>query len=323
MRGGPRPARAAPFRAGEANGQPDAFVVPIRITGDLAAAHPVAFNLTLVGALLVVGAALWASPRTSVIVAALSLCGVTWWLAQDFGVLGGTATDPNTALPLGLLLLAAAPWWPERADAPRPVRARAPRTGVDAGAAALVALGITVTVVAPLALAAALARSADASAVTADSSGGLRRIPPRAAPAFRFVDQRGEQVSTASLRGKIIVLTFLDPVCNTDCPLVAAQLALADRELGPLADRVEFVALNTNPVFNRVADVATFTRSHYLADLPNWHFVTGSVDAVDRTLVAYGITVVVPAAGMIEHSEAIYFITRGRASGRVPRRRCR
>lgn len=32
----------------------------------------------------------------------------TWWLGQDFGGLfTGTSTDPNTALPMGVFLLAA------------------------------------------------------------------------------------------------------------------------------------------------------------------------------------------------------------------------
>ena len=50
------------------------------------------------------------------LVATLVLCGATWWLAQDFGVLGGLATDPNTALPLGLLIASALPGW--RAERP-------------------------------------------------------------------------------------------------------------------------------------------------------------------------------------------------------------
>jgi hypothetical protein len=35
--------------------------------------------------------------------------GVLWWLGQDFGVLGGVGTDPNTA-PVFALVLGAAAW---------------------------------------------------------------------------------------------------------------------------------------------------------------------------------------------------------------------
>ena len=39
------------------------------------------------------------------------MCGATWWLAQDFGVFGGFATDPSAGLPLGLLIATALPHW--------------------------------------------------------------------------------------------------------------------------------------------------------------------------------------------------------------------
>jgi len=111
------------------------------------------------------------------------------------------------------------------------------------------------------------------------------------------------------LTGKLVVLTFLDPVCTSDCPLIANQLAIADRELGSLAQQVEFVAIDTNPMFHFVSDVDAFTQSHGLGGFANWHFLCGAPDTVEGVLAAYGISVVVPAVGMIQHSEAMYFIT--------------
>jgi cytochrome oxidase Cu insertion factor (SCO1/SenC/PrrC family) len=109
----------------------------------------------------------------------------------------------------------------------------------------------------------------------------------------------------------VVVLTFLDPVCTSDCPVIGAQLGMADRRLGPLARRTEFVALDTNPVFHGRADVAAFTASHYLGDLPNWHFLWGSPDQIQRLLADFGVSVNVPTVGMIEHSEALYFADTG------------
>jgi cytochrome oxidase Cu insertion factor (SCO1/SenC/PrrC family) len=112
----------------------------------------------------------------------------------------------------------------------------------------------------------------------------------------------------SALRGKLVLLTFLDPVCTSDCPLIANQLAIADGQLGPLAQQVEIVAIDTNPTFHLVTDVQAFTDSHGLGGLTNWHFLCGPPDRLQDVLSAYGISVDVPTVGMIEHSEGMYFI---------------
>ena len=57
------------------------------------------------------------------------------------------------------------------------------------------------------------------------------------APGFTLTSQDGRQVSLASLRGKVVLLTFLDPVCTTDCPLIAQEMRSADAMLGSQGER--------------------------------------------------------------------------------------
>lgn len=298
------------FVDGARRSQPGPLVRPIARLASLATNDAAALNAVIIVVLVSVATALWFTGRAAVIVAAIVLCAATWWLAQDFGVLGGTATDPNAALPLGLLLATALPGWSRAtrsAAAPAPAAAsRRVRTSLGAG---VVTLAVGLGLVVPAILTSTLGRPADAVAVAADSSGGWRRIPPRPAPAFALTDQRGKPVSSASLRGKLVLLTFLDPVCTSDCPLIANQIAVADRELGSLAQRVEFVAVDSNPIFHYVADVNAFTESHGLGTLSNWHFLCGASDTVQGVLADYGISVDVPAVGMIQHSEGMYVIT--------------
>ena len=52
------------------------------------------------------------------------------------------------------------------------------------------------------------------------------------APAFHLVDQAGRPVSLSDLRGKTVALTFLDPVCTSDCPLIAQEFRDANSLLG-------------------------------------------------------------------------------------------
>ena len=298
---------AAPFAAGAALPQPALLSRPLAGLALLAGDHPAAVNATTIALVAAAAVALWVSGRTAVLASVLVLCAATWWFAQDFGVLGGLASDPNTALPLAVLLASALPAWPrpaERAAAARPEHRT--RVGLVAGAVALALLGVLVV---PASLAAVVPGPPDATALAANSQGGVQAIPHRPVPRFTLVDQRGRQYSTADLHGRLLLVTFLDPVCSSDCPLIANQLASADRRLGGLRDRVDIVAIDTNPVFNQIADVDAFTRSHGLGDLPNWHFVCGPTDTVQELLGRFGIAVDVPTVGMIEHSEGIYFVT--------------
>lgn len=303
---------AAPFAAGAEQRQPGIALWPITHLATAGATHPALVNAVTVALVAAAALAVWLSGRTAVLAPVLVLCAATWWLAQDFGVLGGMSTDPGTALPLGLLLVSALPGWsagaaPARAAEPGTQPAPA-RLRLGAGAA-VATLAVVLAVVLPLVMVAVLPGPADATAIAADSGGGLRTLPPRPLPDFALTDQRGAPVSTSSLRGKLVLVTFLDPVCDSDCPLIANQLAAADRQLGDLAGRVEIVALDTNPLFPRVEDVAAFTDSHGLTDLPNWHFICGPAASMQDLLAEFGVAVSVPTVGMIEHSEGIYFVT--------------
>src|SRR5690348_9289547 len=50
----------------------------------------------------------------------------------------------------------------------------------------------------------------------------LRDSPP--APDFTLRDQDGQSVRMASLRGRVVALTFLYTKCPDACPLIAAKL---------------------------------------------------------------------------------------------------
>jgi cytochrome oxidase Cu insertion factor (SCO1/SenC/PrrC family) len=241
-----------------------------------------------------------------VLVAGLVVCAATWWLGQDFGVLETAATDPNTAFALGLLLASALPAWRNRVTRPEAARgvwARDTRAAVRAGVGAA---GVA-ALLAPLTMVGVLLGPPDSAALAADN-GALVVLPERPVPAFRLTDQDGRVLTEKSLLGTLTIVTFLDPVCSDDCPIIANQLADADRRLGRLADQVQIVAIDSNPLFTHVADVRAFTTSHGLGDLANWHFLAGSGPVLQDLLASYGIQVQVPTVGMIEHDDGIYFV---------------
>lgn len=298
---------AGPFRLAVQHRQPALLLAPIRRMLSLALDYPLQVNLILICLLLLAGTGLLISADRAFLVLGLLVCAGTWWLAQDFGVIGGYGTDPNAALPLAALLWAgrSSPM-PELAppDRPVPVGGRVRL----ASRVALEAAGITSLLAIPLLLGASMLQPADANAVLADSGGGVTMLDGRPAPEFSLPDQHDQLVSMASTAGELRLVTFLDPVCSDDCPVIANQIAAAVRGLGSLARRVQVIAIDSNPLFYRVSDVAAFSTSHGLDDLPNWHFVAGSQRSLQMVLDSYGIVVQVPAVGMIAHSEGIYFI---------------
>jgi len=303
-----------------------------------------AVNLITVTALAVIGLALLSGQRRVLrpALALLLLLGAaTWVLVQDLGVFGGLGTDPNSMIPLALIVaggyLALVPAAPEPATqtaalapaaAPRAAPsapAGGPRPGwrerLDPGrlapalgtasprtVAAVGALGVAIIGVIPMAAASA---SSTASPIIAQALDGSSAPLDFRAPAFQLTNQRGQLVSLASLRGKVVLLTFLDPVCTSDCPLIAQEFKQADQLLGGQARQVELVAVVTNPVYHQLAYTQAFDRQERLAGLPNWQYLTGSVAQLKQVWQKYGVAAqILPAGGMIGHSDLAYVIGR-------------
>jgi cytochrome oxidase Cu insertion factor (SCO1/SenC/PrrC family) len=134
------------------------------------------------------------------------------------------------------------------------------------------------------------------------------------APAFSLSDQHGRTVTLASLRGKVVLLTFLDPVCTTDCPLVAQEFREAGQLLGSDSRRVELVAIVVNPVDYELGYVQAFDRQEGLDHVQDWAYLTGSPAQLDPVWSSYGIAVEIESGGsMIGHDDIAYVIdSRGR-----------
>jgi cytochrome oxidase Cu insertion factor (SCO1/SenC/PrrC family) len=142
----------------------------------------------------------------------------------------------------------------------------------------------------------------------------LSPVPPAGAPGFTLTDQAGHAMSLASLRGRVVVLEFMDPHCTDICPIVSQEFIGAYRDLGRLASRVVFIAVNVNQYHLGVADVAAFSREQQLTTIPTWHFLTGPYPSLRAVWQAYNVEVEAPSRNAdIIHSSAMYFIDpRGR-----------
>jgi cytochrome oxidase Cu insertion factor (SCO1/SenC/PrrC family) len=300
-------------------------------------AHGFAVNLFAVAALALTGAAFVSGrPRLArpAVIAFTVLCLADWVLIEDFGFFGGLGTDPNSMIPFALLAIsgylalnqepvaaaepvaaepvpaAAAAGWRDRL---RPAAARqwaaaaSFRTVASVGALGLIILGA-----APMAAAQA---SPNADPILAEAIAGSAAPLDFPAKPFQLTDQHGRTVSLASLRGKVVLLTFLDPVCTSDCPLIAQEFRAAGQLLGAASGQVDLVAIVANPVYHQLADVRAFDRQEYMNQVPDWLYLTGSVAQLRPVWKEYGISAdILPGGSMIGHPDIAYVIGK---TGRV------
>jgi cytochrome oxidase Cu insertion factor (SCO1/SenC/PrrC family) len=305
--------------------QPGFLAAWVAAFGSFTGSHGFAVNLLAVAALAVIGTGLL-SGRSRVIGPALILmivfCLADWVLVEDLGFLGGLGTDPNNMIPIALIgvggylaMVRVPPPAAEPAGAGEPggrdrhLPARLARAFGSASMRAMLALWAAAVVIigaAPMALAQA---SPNADPIIAEAIDGNIAPLNLKAPAFTLTDQNGGQVSLASLHGKVVLLTFLDPVCTTDCPLIAQEFRSADQVLGAKSRDVELVAIVANPIYLSIACTRAFDQQEGLVSVPNWLYLTGSLAQLQQVWKNYAIGVqILSAGGMIAHSDVAYVI---------------
>lgn len=134
----------------------------------------------------------------------------------------------------------------------------------------------------------------------------------RRAPAFSLVDQHGKTVSLAALRGRPVIITFIDPLCRDYCPIEAQRLNDVVRSF-PAAQKPALVAVSVNVYGNTRQILAEDARKWKL--VPQWRWAIGSSAALSPVWRAYGVEVLVSTrtvAGVkvhtITHTEGSYVI---------------
>ena len=134
----------------------------------------------------------------------------------------------------------------------------------------------------------------------------------RPAPDFSLTDQKGKPVSIARFRGRPVIVTFIDPLCRSLCPLEARILERASSRL-PVAQRPAIVSVSVNRFGN--------ARRYLLQDVgkwglhSGWYWAVGPGAALAKVWRAYQIgvrdlpqTVDGVTVHNIEHTEASYIV---------------
>ncbi|HEX2922545.1 MAG TPA: SCO family protein [Chloroflexota bacterium] len=133
---------------------------------------------------------------------------------------------------------------------------------------------------------------------------------------FRLTGHAGDTVQLSSLRGRVVVLTFLYTSCPDTCPLIAGKFGVVHDRLGQLAQGSSFLAVTVDPERDTPYRLRQYLEAQQLQG--KMDFLTGSRPDLEKIWTAYHVGVQRPPARAevggsgqgyeVAHTEAVYVI---------------
>jgi cytochrome oxidase Cu insertion factor (SCO1/SenC/PrrC family) len=134
----------------------------------------------------------------------------------------------------------------------------------------------------------------------------------RRAPGFALRDQAGRAISLRALRGRTVVMAFIDPLCRNHCPFEARVLNDVTRRL-PSGSKPAIVAVSVNPWGQAHANLRLDGQKWRL--VPEWRWALGGFRQLAQVWQRYAIGVQVRTKTVggvtvheVDHTEAAYVI---------------
>lgn len=147
----------------------------------------------------------------------------------------------------------------------------------------------------------------DAAALSQAAIGN--RLPP-----LVFTDTAGDSIALTGLRGKPVLVSLVYTGCTDVCPAIIENLRpaieIAQNALGD--DSFTVVTIGFDTRHDTPERMQSFARSRGI-DLPNWKFLSGDRNTVERLADAVGFSIV-PSAGGFDHMAQVSVID---ADGRI------
>jgi protein SCO1/2 len=127
-------------------------------------------------------------------------------------------------------------------------------------------------------------------------------------PAVTLVDQRGRDVTLASLKGRPVLIDFIYTTCPGPCPLMTSRMAAVAKLLGPkLGSQVTFVSISIDPEHDRPAELEKYARERG-ADDAGWLFLTGMPEQIDKVLALFNLQRMRNPDGTLNHAAASFLL---------------
>jgi protein SCO1/2 len=131
---------------------------------------------------------------------------------------------------------------------------------------------------------------------------------------FTLTTQDGKPFRLASLRGKVVLVSFVFTTCNGTCPATTHRMVLATEALAKAgsSDKVHLLSITLDPARDKPAVLRDYMRL-YDIDAKNWTFLTGSQKEIDKVLSDWDMWVRPAANGQLNHPSRVFLLDqRGR-----------
>jgi len=286
--------------------QPHVLAWIVRRVGSLAATMGGGFNVAIILWLGACAVGLWMAPTRGWRWPVWTLvvgCLFFWFVSEDTSIFGGLSTDVNSLLPLAVLAWCASPTL--RGLGPR--ERRLPREMTSSAGAVVATFASAMILFSTVLMAGTTFASAETTLYQAHN-GPASATSLKAHP-FTLTDQFNKTYSLGEHAKRVTLLTFIDPRCYTDCPLLAKQLENVRAELSPNAS-LDIVAVAADPYHENLSDLRHFIADRGLAHLKNFYFVTGKLSSVRKVWASYGIGVSMTSKDKMSiHSDFMFLVS--------------
>ncbi len=147
-------------------------------------------------------------------------------------------------------------------------------------------------------------------AASSRTAGAGRQVVQVPAPTFTLTDQDGAPFVFQSWRGCALLVTFGFTTCQDVCPLLAAHLALIQRQL-EAADqtRTGLLFITTDPERDSPGVLRAYG-AQFGADFSTWKFLTGSAQQLGPVWRGFGVSVQKLGTGQVDHTTLTTIIDR-------------
>jgi protein SCO1/2 len=144
---------------------------------------------------------------------------------------------------------------------------------------------------------------------------GNELLPPKQAPALSLRNYLGQRVNIDQYRGRAVLVTFLYTHCPDVCPLIAANLRIAQNLMGAkTAAKAQIIAVSVDPRGDNPQTVAAFLAAHGMAG--RMQYLIGSPRELGHVWQQWGVGSERDAQqpNLVNHSALVYGIG---ASGKM------
>jgi len=127
-------------------------------------------------------------------------------------------------------------------------------------------------------------------------------------PAIELVDQHSHSVKLSSLKGKLVLVNFIYTSCPGPCLTETLKMAkLADQLGDKLGKKVMLVSVTVDPEHDGPAQLLQYAQKQDV-DRTGWLFLTGSPDAIDRTLKNFKLVRQREEDGSVDHVIGVFLL---------------